>query len=300
MDRRQLLTALLSLPAMTVCPRITAAAETDDAVAALTALERAAAGRLGLCALDLVAGRRLKYRGSERFALCSTFKLPLAALVLRAAARGDFGLDDVLPYGAADLVPHAPVTGPRVGEGGLPIRTLAEAAQTTSDNVAANLLMRKLGGPAAVTAILRELGDQQTRLDRWEPEMNLVPPGEIRDTTTPAAMADLVARLFDGHTLADPEATLLRGWMIATTTGQKRLRAGLPADWVAGDKTGTALAKGMANKHNDVAVVWRDERPILVIAAYYEADGAYDRMRSEDDAVLAAAARSVARWFAAR
>lgn len=176
---------------------------------------------------------------------------------------------------------------------------LAQAAQTTSDNVAANLLMRQLGGPTGVTTLLRELGDTQTRLDRWEPEMNLVTPGEVRDTTTPQAMAHTVHRLFDGDTLSPASTDLLRQWMIATTTGKARLRAGLPGDWIVGDKTGTGIAADMANKHNDVAVVWSGDRPVLIIAAYFEADGHYDHMRPTDDAVLAQVGRVVADWHRA-
>ena len=273
--------------------------EPTAVAAALAALERRNGGRLGVWALDLLRARSVGHRGAERFGMCSTFKLPLAALVLRAADAGQLRLDQTLRYGADDMVPHAPVTSTHLDLGEMRIEALAQAAQETSDNVAANLLLRHFGGPAAVTAQWRELGDEQTRLDRFEPDMNLVPPGEERDTTTPEAMARLLARIFDGHTLTAPSAALLQRWMIDTRTGLTRLRGGFPKDWTAGDKTGTGIAPAMANKHNDVAVVWRDQQPVLVVTAYYEADGHYDEMRAADNAVLAEVGRQVAAWWLA-
>jgi beta-lactamase class A len=293
--RRFLGASAVAFLAAGVARRSFAGAATE---ARLAALEQRAGGRLGVFALDAQGGNALGWRADERFGLCSTFKLLLAAVVLREAHADRLDLDETLAYTAADLVPHSPVTERQLAQGGMPVRALAEATQTTSDNLAANLLMKRLGGPAAVTARLRELGDPATRLDRYEPAMNRVPAGEVRDTTTPRAIAGTVAALFGGDLLDDAARATLRGWMIATQTGTRRLRAGLPPAWEAGDKTGTAFAPGMPNKTNDVAVVWRPERAPLVIAAYYEAPGEFDRMRSEDEAVLAEVGRIVADWVA--
>src|SRR5690606_19758203 len=141
---------------------------------------------------------------------------------------------------------------------------------------------------AGFTRYLRGMGDTVTRLDRVEPAMNLVLPGEDHDTTTPRAMAGTTARLLNGALLGEDARATLKQWLVETRTGLHRLRAGLPAEWEVGDKTGTGIAPGMPNRHNDVAVVWRDGKPALVVAAYYEAGGTYPQMRAEDDAVLAA------------
>ncbi len=264
--------------------------------AALVALEREVGGRLGVYALDTASGRSIGHRAHERFALCSTFKLLLAGAVLREADAGRLSLDSMIAYGAADMVPHAPVTEALLGGGSMSIGALAEAAQRTSDNVAANLLLRLFGGPAGFTSMLREMGDPLTRLDRYEPEMSLVVAGDLRDTTTPNAMAAMVARLFGDALLSSGSRELLRQWMIDTATGTRRIRAGLPADWVAGDKTGTGRAPGMPNRHNDVAVIWLPQRAPIVIAAYYETSQPWPALRPEDDAVLAAVGRIVAAW----
>ncbi|QPF74093.1 class A beta-lactamase [Roseateles sp. DAIF2] len=264
-------------------------------------LERRAGGRLGLAVIDSADGATIGHRSGERFALCSTFKLPLAAMMLQEAERGRLKLDERLPYGPADMVPHAPITGQHLAEGSMRIVDLAEATQTTSDNVAANLLLRRVGGPAAVTAWLRELGDQETRLDRYEPDMNVVDvvgAGEQRDTSTPLAMARSTGRLLHGDGLSPAARERLIGWTVATTTGLKRLRAGLPAAWKAGDKTGTFTGDGLAAKYNDVAIAWPPGRPPLLIAAYYE--GPRPQWREQDEAVLAQAARLAVAWWQAR
>ncbi len=282
--RRQCLTAALALPLLIAAKANARGAE------ALAAIERRSGGRLGVYLFD--GETSLGHRSDERFGLCSTFKLVLAAMVLHEADRGRLALDRELKISDNDRVPHMPSTQAHIG-GTMRVDALAEAAQKTSDNLAANLLLRELGGPAALTAFCAQFGDTETRIDRYEPEMNLVPAGEVRDTTTPRAMAGLLARLFSADGLSAKAQAILRGWMIDTTTGARRLRAGLPRDWIVGDKTGTALSDGMNDKINDIAVVWRAGR-VLTIATYFEASAGNDNIRPEDEAVL----KSVGEWAA--
>jgi len=274
-------------------------AKADDRYAAMLAdLEKRNGGRLGVHAIDTQSGGSFGWRGDERFGLCSTFKLPLAAAVLREADAGRLSLDEQMSYTKEDLVPNSPVTEKNVAKGKLSIGELAEAAQKTSDNTAANMLMVKLGGPARVTLLFRTMGDPETRIDRFEPTMNRVPAGEIRDTTTPHAIAETVARLFTSDLLSTGARDRLRGWMVATETGKRRLRAGFSAGWTAGDKTGTAYTPAMPNKTNDVAIAWLPGRDApIVVAAYYEADGFYNALRPEDEAVLAEVGRIVSAAF---
>lgn len=293
-SRRQFLISLAGLALYGAHRRSAASASLDEALAAL---EARSGGRLGVHVIDAERGLVAGHRSEERFGLCSTFKLPLAAVVLQQIDAGQLDGEEWIEYGEKDLVPHAPVTGLHLAEGRMRVIELAEAAQVTSDNVAANLLLKRLGGPAAVTAVIRSWGDEHTRLDRVEPEMNFVPPGEVRDSTTPAAMAATALRLCSSDQILSAGAReRLRGWMIATQTGARRLRAGFPKDWEAGDKTGTGYRAGMPNKHNDVAVIWRAERPVLAVAAYYDAPGEFPGPRPEDDAVLAAVGGLVAKW----
>lgn len=266
-----------------------------DTAAALAALEARAGGRLGVCLLDTGSGRLVGHRLDERFAMCSTFKLPLAALVLRAAEAGRLRLDDAVAITKADLVAYAPVVEPKVGQT-LTLAALAEAAQTTSDNAAANLLLARLGGPAGFTAALRGLGDSVTRLDRTEPQLNVVKPGEEHDTTSPRAMAATMARLLTGDVLSAASRERLIGWMVATTTGGKRLRAGLPSSWRAGDKTGTAQAAAMTDKVNDLAITWPPGKAPVVITAYFDSSRRTNATQPADEAALAEVGRIAAAW----
>jgi beta-lactamase class A len=224
----------------------------------------------------------------------------LAAVLLRESDHGRVDLQQKISVTQSDMVPHAPVTSRALNEGSMTLHALAQATQVTSDNPAANLIIRHLGGTDAVTQLFRALGDTETRLDRTEPHMNLVPPGEVRDTTTPETIAATVLRLFTSDLLKPASRELLFAWMQETRTGMKRLRAGLPPNWKAGDKTGTGITAGMANKHNDVALFWPDaKRAPVVIAAYYEAPGYFDSMRAQDDAVLRQVGEQVAAWVRA-
>lgn len=291
-SRRRMLAAMAGL----FVPASFARERRADSADALKALESRAGGRLGVCVLNTGTGRHVGHRMDERFPMCSTFKLPLAAVVLREADMGRLRLADTIAFSQKDMVPFAPVTSVNLDKGGMTVGALAEAAQVTSDNVAANLLLRRLGGPAAFTAILRSLGDRTTRLDRLEPMLNLVLPGEEHDTTTPRAMAATMSRFLTGDLLTRPSRERLIAWMIATRTGEKRIRAGLPTGWRAGDKTGTAMADAMTDKYNDVAIAWPPGKAAMIVAAYFDTDSRSAEVRDEDQAVLAEVGRIAATW----
>jgi len=220
--------------------------------------------------------------------MCSTFKVLLAGATLARVDAGREALDRSISYGKADLLDYAPVTTARVGEGRLTVGELCTATVEVSDNTAANLLMRELGGPPAMTAFARTLGDSVTRLDRVEPELNEALPGDPRDTTTPEAMlGDLKALLLE-PTLRTASRARLEGWMVGCKTGGNRLRAGLPTDWVVGDKTGSG-ARGTVN---DVAVLRPPHRAPILVTAYFTGSTVEDR-----DAVLAEVGRIVVAAF---
>jgi beta-lactamase class A len=264
--------------------------------AQLAALERRAGGRLGVMVRGTVSGRGFGWRQDERFAHCSTFKLSLAAMVLAQIDAGRAKGDEILPYAVLDVLPASPVTEAAADKEGLPIFTLAQAAVERSDNLAANLLLARFGGPVALTAFWRGLGDTVSRLDHNEPVLNRVAPGEVHDTTTPAAMAVTVTRMLTGPVLSGESRARLWAWMKASPTGLDRLRAGLPAGWQAGDKTGSMFGGPWPVRVNDLALVLapvgdgHGHEP-LAVTAYYEPAGNGDAIRPADEAVLAAVMR---------
>lgn len=231
----------------------------------IAALERRFGGRLGVVILDSGNGTRIAHRADERFALCSTFKWLAAAAVLARADAGLDRLDRRIVFGRRDLLEYAPVTTAHVRDGSMTLHDLCSAAIRVSDNTAANLVLHTLGGPAGLTRYLRSLGDKVTRLDRHEPQLNDAAPGDARDTTSPAAMAYLIDRILLRDALSRESRAQLESWMRASTTGTRRLRAGLPPGWTVGDKTGTCAH----NATNDVAIVRPPNRAPLLIAAYF-------------------------------
>lgn len=231
----------------------------------LADLERRHGGRLGVAILDTASQRLISHRGDERFALCSTFKCLAAAHVLARVDRKQEDLSRRIVYSAEQLVPYSPTTELHVGGQGLSVGSLCEAAMTLSDNTAANLMLDSMGGPEGLTAWLRSIGDTQTRLDRREPELNENRPGDPRDTTTPIAMLQTLNTLVLGEKLTLASRDQLTAWLVNNQTGDKKLRAGVPARWRVGDKTGS----GANNASNDVAVIWPGERPPVLVTAYY-------------------------------
>jgi beta-lactamase class A len=233
----------------------------------VSALERETGGRIGVAALDTETGVQINHRADERFAMCSTFKLMLAAAVLSRVDSGALRLSQRLRYTADSVLSNSPITAAHLQEGALPVGVLAQAIVEVSDNTAANLLLELIGGPAGYTAYLRNLGDELTRLDRVELDLNSNLPSDPRDTTTPAAMLADMNKSLVGNSLAMHSRKRLLDWMRDCRTGRERLRAGVPASWSAGDKTGT----GGRGAVNDLAIFWpANRRPILV--ACYQSD----------------------------
>lgn len=255
----------------------------------LADIEHAAQGRLGVAMLDTGTGLVLGWRQDERFAMASTFKLVLAGWMLALVDQGKERLDARVHYARDAVVAYSPVSGERAGEGGgLTVGELCAATVGLSDNTAANVLLARHGGPAGFTAFVRSLGDATTRLDRNEPTLNEAAVGDPRDTTTPLAMLRTMQKLVLGDALTPASRTWLQRWLVATSTGDQRLRAGVPG-WTVGDKTGTAGDSGTAN---DIGVLWPPggATPVLV-TCYLTRSIAAPVQR---DASIAQVARAVA------
>ncbi|MCW4463745.1 class A beta-lactamase [Sphingomonas sp. BT-65] len=234
---------------------------------ALERIREETGGRLGLAVYDSGTGRRFFDGAEARYAMCSTFKVPLAAAVLARADRGEIDLAREIRFSEADVLSHAPVVKANLAKGALPIETLLQAAVEVSDNSAANLVFGQISGPRGLTKFIRSTGDVITRSDRDEPTLNIVRNGEVRDTTTPQAMLWLLNALLLGETLSPASRTKLIGWMEASPTGKERLRAGLPKSWRVGDKTGTS-GEGYVN---DVAIAVPPGRKPILITCYMDA-----------------------------
>jgi beta-lactamase class A len=248
-----------------------AAAAAQPALAAssastLKSIQKRIGGRLGVHVLDTQSGKRIAFNDGERFAMASTFKVPLVAALLWQVDHGAFPLTHELSIDKKDLLANSPILQKAidVGATSLTVRDLCGAAVSYSDNAAANILLAGMGGPAALTQFLRGLGDEVTRCDRTELELNSNTPGDERDTTTPRAMVETLLKIFTQNVLSLASRALLIDWMIGAHNGTDRVRKGLPKSWQAGDKPGT----GGNGAFNDIAIAWPPNRRPILIAAY--------------------------------
>ncbi|NRQ37313.1 class A beta-lactamase [Nonomuraea sp. NN258] len=233
----------------------------------LRRLEASFRGRIGAYAVDTATGRTVTYRAGERFPMLSTFKAPLCAAVLHRARTAAPGLmNRLVRWTAADMKPNSPVTEKHV-KTGLTVSRLCEAAVTMSDGTASNLLLDRIGGPAGLTGFFRSLKDPVSRMDRRHPELNDWTPKDVRDTTTPAAMAGDLRALTTGDALHAKDRRQLIAWLLASKTGAGRIKAGLPGTWTIAHKTGTN-SDGFGGG-NDIAVIWPVKgAPPIIMAVY--------------------------------
>ncbi|QUD90041.1 class A beta-lactamase [Phenylobacterium montanum] len=261
-----------------------------DPAADFASIEKAAGGRLGLCAMTADRSKGVDWRSGERFLMCSTFKALAVSAVLARVDRGQEHLDRVIPYGQADLQEYAPVTKANLTKGGMALGDLCAAAVELSDNTAANLIIAALGGPSGVTGYVRSLGDNTTRLDRNEPTLNRPgPPGDEHDTTTPQSMVGLWRQLVLGDALSSASRDRLNGWLEACQTGAERIKSVTPKGWKIGHKTGWGQ-----NTLGDVAVLTPPNGPQILIAAYFEQP---DALSHPHDEAIAEAARIALRFL---
>lgn len=250
-------------------------------------LEASSGGRLGIAAINTANNQIIDYHAHARFPFCSTYKIMGVAAILKKEPQD---LNEKIKYTKKDLASWSPVTEKNIAKG-MTLAQLCNAALTVSDNTAINLLMKQLGGPTVVTNFARSIGDTKFNLTRWEPELNSAIPGDVRDTTTPAAMASSLQKLLLGNVLTAAERLRLQNWMKHNTTGDEKIRAGVPNGWVVADKTGS----GDYGTTNDIGVIWPPYAAPIVLVIYSTQN---KKDNKPDTVVIAAATRVIVRAFA--
>ncbi|WP_312798787.1 class A beta-lactamase, partial [Tianweitania sp.] len=229
----------------------TAHAADDAVVSKAREIETQLKARVGLAIYDTGSDKTWLYKADERFPMASTFKVLACGALLHKADQSQLKLTDTTTITKADMIPYAPVTEKLIGQK-VGLGDLCAATMRTSDNVAANKVLDGIGGPKSVTSFMRGIGDEVTRLDRWEPDLNEGKPGDKKDTTSPAAIAKAVRELVLGNTLSAASRQQLTTWLIENEVGGPLLRAGLPGTWRIGDRTGA----GGHGTRAVVAVIW--------------------------------------------
>lgn len=277
------LVALVSLVA-SVCVSGYAQANNKGAILHMAeTVEAQLQARVGVAVMDTGSGQSWLYKADERFPMASTAKTLVCAALLQ---QGEPLLHSTILLQPKDIQTYAPVTKELVGQT-VSAFELCEITLRTSDNTAVNAVLNVLGGPAAVTSFLRDLGDQTTRVDRVEPDVNEAKPGDPRDTTTPQAMATTMRALLVDSALGQRERAQLTDWLVANKVGAPLLRAGVPSDWVVADRTGSAEygTRGVA------AVLWPPEHaPVVAVVYITETDAPVE----DRNAAIAAIGQAIA------
>ena len=259
-----------------------------NAGAMLTTLEAGGGGRLGLFAVNTASGSSVAYRADEAFPMCSTHKMLVGAAILSSVQKGQLRLDQKIPYSSAEILEYAPVTKKNLTAGFMTVEALCEAAVRWSDNTADNLLLRLLGGPKEWTRYARSIGDEVSRLDRYEPELNSAIPGDARDTSSPRAMNRALATIMFGNVLSEVSHALLKVWMLDSEITKNLLRAGLPTEWRVADKSGS----GSNGTLNDVGILYPPRAAPIVISVFQTRSS---KPISERVKIIAQCARIIAR-----
>lgn len=262
LNRRSFLHVAAALPLLAISSRAFAQSS-DNATNRLAKLEANFGARLGVFALDTASGQQIRYRADERFPLLSTFKVIAVAAVLKRSQNEPNLLNQRVRYNKSNLVTYSPITEKHLANG-MTVAELCAAALQYSDNTAGNLLIRLIGEPKALTRFARATGNNEFRLDRWETALNTAIPGDPRDTATPEAMARSLRNFTLGNALSSDSRAQLIEWLVGNTTGDKRIRAAVPASWKVGDKTGS----GDYGTANDIALIWPPNRAPIVLAIY--------------------------------
>ena len=231
----------------------------------LAKLEASSGGRIGIYAMNMANNKLIQYRADERFPFCSTSKLMVVAAILNKSESDSTLLQKRIKYSKeyVDKSGYAPITKQHISNG-MTIAELCAAAIDYSDNVAMNLLIKNAGGIAAVNKYARSINDNKFNLSRLEPELNTAIPNDVRDTTTPAAMGNSLQRLVLGDALQSSQREKLITWLKNNTTGDARIRAGVPKGWIVADKTGT----GDHGTSNDIGVIWSPNGSPIVLVIY--------------------------------
>lgn len=255
----------------------------------LEALETSSGGHLGIYAVNTANHERIRYHATERFHFQSTFKVMLVSAILKQSMRDHDLLQQKIRFKKRDIVFWSPITEKQLADG-MTIFELSKAALQFSDNAATNLLIKKLGGLEAVVTFARSIDDHTFKLSHWEPTLNST-PGDSQDTSTPEAMGKNLQQLLLGKTLGLVQRMQLQTWLQHNTTGDHRIRAGVPKGWTVGDKTGS----GDYGITNDIGIIWPQNCPPIVVAIYFIQNNK-DALQKED--VVASATRLLIEAFA--
>ncbi|MUK69667.1 class A beta-lactamase [Aliivibrio fischeri] len=229
----------------------------------IEAIELSSGGYIGVSVLNTETNKMWEYKGDQRFPMMSTFKTLACAKMLYDSSVGGIDKYKTTTITKEQIMPWSPITEPLVDHM-ITTKKACEATMLMSDNTAANIVLNEIGGPSSLTQFLRAIGDDKTRLDRIEPELNEAKNGDKRDTTTPVAMSKTLNVLLFGNTLNPQDKQTLKSWMMNNKVSDPLLRSTLPSNWSIADRSGA----GGFGSRGITAAIWNDNHQPIIISIY--------------------------------
>lgn len=289
--------------------------------------ERAKPGVLGFALMNLESGQRWTLNGDRAFPMQSVFKAVVGAAALAEVDAGRLSLAESVSIGAKQLSPpRSPIADAWPGRTIYTLDELLVAAVSDSDNTAVDILMKRIGGPGAVTAWLQSRKVEEVRIDRYERELQpealglasfrpawkgpafdaalaTVPPQtqraaaeaylrDPRDTATPNGMLGFLSKLQAGELLSPASTHRLVTILIQSPRGPERLKAGFPKGATFAHKIGTGSNQGLTTAYNDVGILTLPDQRSYAVAAFLSASRAAEAERA---GLLADLGRAVVR-----
>jgi beta-lactamase class A len=224
----------------------------------------------------------------------SVFKAPLALAALHLIEGGQLSLDDPIRFRASDrILPRAysPLQDQYpAAEVDIPLRQLLALAVSLSDNVAADVVLRIIGGPAVVDAYIKATGIGGFHIEDNEAALHRDAAAQYRNWFEPAAAVQFLRLLSDHPPLTAEYAALLLGWMRDTPRADQRIKGRLPAGTIVMHKPGTSdTDKGLTAATNDIGLITLPDGRRLAIAIFVTDSTAAETVR---DSVIARIARA--------
>lgn len=258
----------------------------------LKALESTTEGRVGVFAVNTATEHVIDFRADEIFPTGCTSKVIGVAAVLKKSMADPSLLLTHIKYSEEECVEWSPITGQHVSSG-MTVQDLCGASISFSDNTAMNLLLKTIGGVQGMNDFARSLGDVAFRQDNdWPAEAFSGGVDNLKDASTPKSMVESFRKLTLGEILDKPQRDLLISWLTSTQTGTRRIKAGIPTNWIMGDKTGTGASYGTTN---DLAIVWPPGHAPILIGVYYTSNEEQAKKRED---VVASVTRILVEEFA--
>lgn len=283
------------LTALLVCFSLFSCSRKESLEDRLNAVIKDKKLRVGVAVVDMKTGELTEVNGRENFPLQSVFKFHIAAKVLDEVDHGKFRLDQQVAIQASEILEDT--WSPLRDEHGrkdmsMRLDSLIYYMISVSDNNAADILLRRVGGPEAVNGYVRSLGISGTQIQVNEEQMHQDWETQFRNVATPVSVSEILKKFFLREFLSGDMHNFLWAQLAHSSTGKNRLRAGAPEGSTVAHKTGTSgrNAEGLSAATNDAGIILLPSGQAYIITVFVADSQGSDEVNEK---VIADIARAV-------